>query len=143
MWSIFLSIRYFLAKRKEGIISFISFASVVGMVIGVAALIIVLSVMNGFDREVEAKIVGTYAHIMVLGDGGIEHPERVSAEINNVPGVRNTSEFITGQAILKRDDAVAGVLVKGINASQEAGTTDVISFADGVEKLSGDTVIYR
>jgi lipoprotein-releasing system permease protein len=141
MWSIFLSIRYFLAKRKEGVISFISFASVVGMVIGVAALIIVLSVMNGFDREVEAKIVGTYAHIMVLGDGGIEHPERISAEINNVPGVRNTSEFITGQAILKRDGEVAGVLLKGINAAQEAGTTDVISFADGVEKLTGDTVI--
>lgn len=141
MWPVFLSIRYFLAKSKEGIISFISFASVVGMAIGVAALIIVLSVMNGFDREVEAKIVGTYAHIMVLGDGGIERPERISSEIKASPGVKNTAEFITGQAILRKGDVVRGVLLKGVDARQESGTTDVISFADGIEKLDRNTII--
>jgi len=62
MWTFLISIRYFLSKRKEGMISLISAISIIGVALGVAALIIVLSIMNGFDDEVKNKIIGTYAH---------------------------------------------------------------------------------
>ncbi|MFQ5952491.1 MAG: ABC transporter permease [Candidatus Omnitrophota bacterium] len=66
MWPLFLSFKYFLSRRREGLISLISFISVLGVALGVASLIIVLSVMNGFDREIRDKIVGTYAHLTVI-----------------------------------------------------------------------------
>jgi len=142
MWPFFLSMRYFLAKRREGIISFISFASIVGMAMGVAALIIVLSVMNGFDREVKAKIVGTYAHIMVLADGGVTQPDRTIELIRTVPGVADTAEFITGQAVLRKKGTMVGVLLKGVNAEKETSVTSVISFTGGDRSgLSGNGIV--
>jgi lipoprotein-releasing system permease protein len=72
IWQLFVSLRYFSAKRKERFISLISLISILGVAIGVAALIIVISVMSGFDEELKDKIVGTYSHLEILSDYGIE-----------------------------------------------------------------------
>jgi len=131
MWNILLSIRYFLARRKTGFISFINVASVLGVALGVAALIIVISVMNGFDREVETKIIGTYAHIMVLAEGGIEDPDALARMVAVMPEVNSTSPFVSGQAILRKDDIVTGILLKGVDAESERKVTDVLSYTGG------------
>jgi len=142
MWNLLLSIRYFLAKRKQGIISFINWTSILGVALGVASLIIVISVMNGFDKEVQAKIIGTYAHIMVLKDGGVDNPKDVSAVINAIPGVKSSAEFVTAQAVLRKDKRVAGLLLKGIDPEKEATVTDVVNFTDiKMSKLTAGSIV--
>ncbi|MCK4852473.1 MAG: FtsX-like permease family protein [Candidatus Omnitrophica bacterium] len=142
MWNVFLSIRYFLAKRKAGIISFINVISVLGVALGVASLIIVLSVMNGFDREVQSKIIGTYAQLMILKNGGIASPGALSARVRSLPGVRAVAGFVTGQAVLRNKDSVTGVLLKGIDTEKESEVTEVLSFMDtDASALDGDTMV--
>ncbi|MBD3379429.1 MAG: lipoprotein-releasing ABC transporter permease subunit [Candidatus Omnitrophica bacterium] len=142
MWTGFLTRKYFFSKRKEGMISLIGGISVLGVALGVAALIIVLSVMNGFDREIKEKIIGTYAHILVLRDGGIEKPGELIERLEEVPGVESASSFITGQAILRVDEAVVGILLKGVDPEKESEVSRVIEYAGGdIDELKGDSII--
>lgn len=123
-------------------ISLIGIISVLGVALGVASLIIVLSVMNGFDREVKKKIIGTYAHAVVLKDGGIEDPREVIREVESVPGVESASAFVTGQAILRRKDVATGVLLKGIDTEKESEVSKVIQYTGKAgSRLGGDTII--
>ena len=142
MWPFFISIRYFLSKRKEGMISLTGVISVLGVSLGVASLIIVLSVMNGFDAEVRDKIIGTYAHITVLHPKGIERPEKLISRISSIPEVENASAFVTGQAILRKGDSAVGVILKGIDPGSEAKVTDIISYTgEAGLRLGGNTII--
>jgi lipoprotein-releasing system permease protein len=142
MWNVFLAIRYFLEKRKEGFISFINITSVAGVALGVASLIIVLSVMNGFDEEVEKKIVGTYSHIMIVKEGGIAAHQEIAKMAETLPAVKSAAGFVTGQAVIRKDVEISGVLVKGIDTEKEKEVSDVVSYIAGADKeLKGNTVI--
>jgi len=142
MWTLLISIKYFLSRRREGMISLISVISVVGVALGVAALIIVLSIMNGFDEEVKNKIIGTYAHIVVMNEDGISDYGSLTDRIKTIKGVENVSEFINGQAILKKADSISGVVLKGINSGKESGVTNITNYAAGAaERLQPGTVI--
>lgn len=142
MWTLFIAIKYFLAKRKEGMISLISVISVLGVFLGVASLIIVMSVMNGFDREVREKIIGTYAHTLVLKEDGIKDYPALISQIKSLPLVKSASGFITAQAILRKADTVTGILVKGIDPSAESEVSEVISYtADTAKELKSGTII--
>lgn len=123
-------------------ISFISAVSVLGVALGIASLIIVISVMNGFDNEVKKKIIGTYAHLMVFKDDGIETHERLVSSIESMDGVENAAAFITGQAILRKDGSVTGILLKGVDAEKETEVTDVIKyFGTGSGDLQGNSIV--
>ncbi len=142
MWTLFLSIRYFLARKKEGMISLIGIISVLGVALGVASLIIVMSVMNGFDREVRSKIIGTYAHVMIMKDGGISDVPGLISMVESLPEVKSASGFITGQAVLRGGDTVTGILLKGIDTKKESEVTEVIKYTgDAAGNLKGDTII--
>jgi len=142
MWTLFLSTRYFLARKKEGMISLIGIISVLGVALGVASLIIVMSVMNGFDREVRSKIIGTYAHVMIMKDGGISDVPGLISMVESLPEVKSASGFITGQAVLRGGDTVTGILLKGIDTKKESGVTEVIKYTgDAAGNLKGDTII--
>ena len=80
-WQLFVSLRYLTAKRKEKFISLISLISILGVAVGVAALIIVISVMSGFDEDLKDKIIGTYSHIEVTSDYGIKPSTEFSDNI--------------------------------------------------------------
>jgi len=133
MWAFFLSIKYFFSKRKEGMISFIGGISVLGMALGVASLIIVLSVMNGFDDEVRKKIVGTYAHVTVMKEGGISDPERLAEKMESMPGIEGAAGFVSGQAVLMKEGVIKGIILKGINPRKEAKVTEVVSYIDRID----------
>ena len=123
-------------------ISLIGMISVLGVALGVASLIIVLSVMNGFDREVKEKIIGTYAHIVVTRDGGVSDPEELITKVRMVPGVVSASPFITGQAVIHKGEEVSGILLKGVDPASEREVSQVISFAGtGGARLGGDTIV--
>ena len=142
MWTIFLSIKYFLSKRREKMISLVGVISVLGVTLGVASLIIVLSVMNGFDEEVKDKIIGTYAHIVVMKEDGINGSAELITDIESMPEVKSASGFAIGQAVMQVNGNVTGVLLKGIDAEKESEVTAVIEYAkEAKESLANGSII--
>jgi lipoprotein-releasing system permease protein len=101
------------ATRRNGFISFISGVSMLGIALGVAALIIVLSVMNGFQKEVRDRMLGVISHIEVFAPGGgaLLDPPKTLAEIKANPNVVGAATFIAAQALLARDHGTAFVMV--------------------------------
>lgn len=118
--ALFIGLRYTKAKRKNGFISFISLISMIGLVLGVAVLITVLSVMNGFDREIKSRILGmvpqaTVQSIDVLSDWQ-SLAERIQSENKEVAAV---APFIHLQGMLTAHGQVSGILITGIEPEYE------------------------
>jgi lipoprotein-releasing system permease protein len=115
------------ATRRNGFISFISGVSMLGIALGVAALIIVLSVMNGFQKEVRDRMLGVVSHIEIYGPGGGVLPdvERTLAEVRRHPQVLGAAPFITAQALLARGEDMRGTIVRGIDPAREPEVTDL------------------
>ncbi|MFL6931033.1 MAG: lipoprotein-releasing ABC transporter permease subunit [Xanthobacteraceae bacterium] len=112
-----ISRRYLRARRKEGFISVIAGFSFLGIMLGVATLIIVMAVMNGFRKELLGKILGLNGHLLVQP---LETPltdwEPVSARIAQIPGVILAAPLVEGQALASSPFGAAGVLVRGLRA---------------------------
>jgi len=115
------------ATRRNGFISFISGVSMLGIALGVAALIIVLSVMNGFQKEVRDRMLGVISHIEVFAPGGgaLVDPQKTLAEIRANPNVVGAATFIAAQALLARGEDMKGALVRGIDPALEGQVTDL------------------
>jgi lipoprotein-releasing system permease protein len=113
-----LSLRYLRARRKEGFISVIAGFSFLGIMLGVATLIIVMAVMNGFRTELLDKILGLNGHLLVQP---LESPltdfDQVAERVSAVPGVRLAAPIVEGQALASSPFAASGVLVRGIKAA--------------------------
>ena len=119
------------AARRNGFISFISGVSMLGIALGVAALIIVLSVMNGFQKEVRDRMLGVVSHIEVYAADGAPVPDlpQVLARIRQHPAVSGAAPFITAQALLARGEDMKGVLLRGIDPALEPQVSDLSSEA--------------
>ena len=115
------------AGRRNGFISFISGVSMLGIALGVAALIIVLSVMNGFQKEVRDRMLSVVAHIEVLDADGAALPNwnATAAEARKNPQVIGAAPFVASQALIARGDDMRGVVVRGIVPNEEATVTDL------------------
>ena len=115
------------AGRRNGFISFISGVSMLGIALGVAALIIVRSVMNGFQREVRDRMLSIVAHVEVMGAGGaaLLDWEATAAHARRNPEVIAAAPFIATQALLARGDDMRGAIVRGISPADEATVTDL------------------
>jgi lipoprotein-releasing system permease protein len=113
-----LSLRYLRARRKEGFISVIAGFSFLGIMLGVATLIIVMAVMNGFRTELLDKILGLNGHLLIQP---LESPltdfDQVAARVSAIPGVRLAAPIVEGQALASSPFAANGVLVRGIRAA--------------------------
>jgi lipoprotein-releasing system permease protein len=113
------------AGRRNGFISFISALSVAGIGLGVAALIVVLSVMNGFQKEVRDRMLSVLSHIEVIAtDRPLEDWQAVIDRARSHPGIVAGAPYVSGQAMLTRDDVVRGVLVRGIDPALEPAVAD-------------------
>src|SRR5215472_3147978 len=124
-FELFVGLRYTRAKRRTHFISFISAISMVGIGLGIAALITVMSVMNGFEKEIRARILGAAAHIQVTApQGAIAEWKQVDAEIRKHPEVVASAPFVTGQGLLSTGGAVRGVYVRGIDPALEETVAD-------------------
>jgi len=113
--------------RRNGFISFISGVSMLGIALGVAALIIVLSVMNGFQKEVRDRMLGVVSHIEVFSADGGALPD-LAGTLNKVKAhssVVAAAPFISAQALLARGEDMKGVMVRGIDPALEPGVTDL------------------
>ena len=123
------------AGRRNGFISFISFVSMLGIALGVAALIIVLSVMNGFQKEVTDRMLSVVSHIELLdarGDALADWQATAQAARQN-PAVVAAAPFIANQSLIARGDEMRGAVVRGIIPALEAGVTPLAAeLKDGV-----------
>jgi lipoprotein-releasing system permease protein len=115
------------ATRRNGFISFISGVSMLGIALGVAALIIVLSVMNGFQKEVRDRMLGVVSHIEIYAPQGqaIPDPNKTMEEARRNPAVIGAAPFIASQALIARGEDMKGALVRGIDPATESQVTDV------------------
>jgi lipoprotein-releasing system permease protein len=115
------------ATRRDGFISFISGVSMLGIALGVAALIIVLSVMNGFQKEVRDRMLAVVSHVEVYGPGGGVLPdlERTIREARANPEVVGAAPFIAAQALVARGEDMRGAIVRGIDPQLEPQVTDL------------------
>jgi lipoprotein-releasing system permease protein len=117
---LFIGLRYTRAKRRNHFISFISLTSMLGIALGVTALITVLSVMNGFQREVRNGILGMAAHSTITGlDGSLADWRGLAAQLAQQPHVLGVAPYIEGQAMLTNGQIVSGVLIRGVLPEEE------------------------
>ncbi len=120
--------RYLRARRQESFISVISGFSLVGIALGVATLIIVMSVMNGFRAELLGRILGLNGHIIVQSvTGSIPDYDATVARIRQVPGITNATPFIEGQVLVNGQGASFGALVRGLTPEDLKRLTTVSS----------------
>jgi lipoprotein-releasing system permease protein len=115
------------SSRSNRFISFISGVSMLGIALGVAALIIVLSVMNGFQKEVRDRMLSVVSHIEVFAPGGQALPDasRTLAEVKAHPQVIGAAPFIAAQALVARGEDMKGAIIRGIDPALEPQVTDI------------------
>ena len=116
-YEFFISKRYLRAKRKQVFVSIITFISILGIFLGVAALIIVLAVMNGFEADLRTKILGIKSHIELTTDiaGPMKDYEKVRERIAGTEGVVASTPFIYSQAMIRSGNGVTGVIIRGLD----------------------------
>jgi lipoprotein-releasing system permease protein len=115
-----IATRYLRSGEKRGFLSFISLVSVIGLAVGVAVLIIVLSVMNGFERELKSRILSVTAHATLTGlDGALPEWRQAQQAALKQKGVVAAVPYIEAQAILTHGQRVAGTAVRGVDPPQE------------------------
>ncbi|MBL0318771.1 MAG: lipoprotein-releasing ABC transporter permease subunit [Alphaproteobacteria bacterium] len=123
-----IAFKYLRSKRKEGTISLIAVFSLLGIGLGVATLIVVMAVMNGFHTELLSRIVGISGHITVTGTHeGITEYDSLSNTIRKVPNVTKVVPFIQGQVMVTANGAATGALVRGFRLDDLKGKTVISS----------------
>ncbi len=124
-YELFIGLRYTRAKRRTHFISFISGVSMLGIALGIAALITVMSVMNGFEKEIRARILGAAAHVQMMGgDAGVADWEGLSRVARAHPEVTASAPFVQAQGLLSTGSSVRGVFVRGVVPELEDKVAD-------------------
>lgn len=123
-YEFFLARRYLWGlRRSQPFVSVIATISILGVALGVAALLVVIGVMSGFDADLEEKIIGANPHLVVQREGGIQQPEALVASIEQLPGVVAVAPFLETQVLLRHKREAIGVLLKGLDLDREPQVT--------------------
>jgi lipoprotein-releasing system permease protein len=125
MYELLIGLRYTRARRRNHFISFISLSSILGVALGVTALITVLSVMNGFQKELRTRILGVAAHVQIEGaEGRLPDWERVGKAAEARPDVLAAAPYVQAQSMLAANQEVRGVVVRGVDPGREEKVAD-------------------
>jgi lipoprotein-releasing system permease protein len=120
-----VALRYLLAKRKQAFISVISLISVLGVTVGVMALVIALALMTGLQQEVRDRIVGSNPHVFVWKVGGIDDERAELDALSRVPEVVGAAPAVLGKALVRSEAGQAFITVKGIDPAREPQVTEI------------------
>ena len=126
-YEIFVGLRYLRAKRRNRTISLNTVVSIAGITLGVAALIGTVGIMTGFKEDIQAKILGTTAHIIVqdrIKDGMSDY-DPVTKQVETVPGVVAATPFVLKQVLLTTQTGVQGIVIRGIDPQREGAVTEL------------------
>ncbi len=126
-FELYIAVRYLLAKRKQAFISLISFISILGVTVGVIALILALALMTGLQQELRDRIVGSAAHIYVwkAGENGIADYQAEAAKLRALPRVVGAAPVVLGKALVTTERGEAFITIKGIDPTLETTVTDI------------------
>jgi len=122
-----ISIRYLRTRRHSGFITLLTSISIGGVALGVTALLTVLAVMNGFENEIQTRIAGTDAHVILLGQSasGVSDPGSVIERVRGRPGVVGVAPFTYVKAMVFREGLTEGMVVKGVDLAAERAVTTI------------------
>jgi len=124
-YEFFIGLRYLRAKKRNHFISFISLISLMGITLGMIALITVMSVMNGFQKEIRARILGVASHVQIGSFvGTLEQWQQTAQEASKHPLVEAAAPYVAGQGMLSHNQVVQGVMVRGILPTMEDKVAD-------------------
>lgn len=141
MFELFLGIKYLKAKRKQRFISVITLISILGVMVGVMALIVVLSVMNGFRADLMSKILGVNSHLLVLNlSGTFGDYRQVEEDVRSQEGVVGVTPFVFSQVMLNNGGNVSGAVLRGIDPDSAGEVIDFKGMIKGgsLSSLSGN-----
>lgn len=139
-FSFFLALRYL--KPKRTFLSIITLISVVGVMLGVTVLILVISVMTGFDRELRQKVIDFDAHVLVTSENVLTNWRELEQKIRAIPGVVATAPFVQGPVIVEHDERRLAPRIRGIDPDEEEKVIPLRKFIKrGQLDLSGDTTV--
>lgn len=125
---LFIGLRYTRAKRRNHFISFISLISMLGIALGVMALIVVLSVMNGFEKELRGRILGMVSHVTVSSlDDSLKDWRILSDEVRNNDEVVGSAPYVEAEAMLSNQSSVSGAIIRGIDPEFEPQVSEIHS----------------
>jgi len=124
-FELFVAVRYLLARRKQAFISLISLISVLGVAVGVMALLIALALMTGLQGELRDRLVGSTAHVYVFKVGGIHDPGAEVKKLLGVPDVLGAAPVVLGQGLIQSAGADAPISIKGVDPHLEPTVTNV------------------
>lgn len=125
-FELLVGLRYIKAKQRNSFVSFISLISIVGIALGVAALIVVLSVMNGFQREIRNKIIGVTSHMQISSaSGAFSDWQGIGNLALKNKEVVSFAPYIDGQGLISFDGSVSGVLIRGVDSNYEPKVDDI------------------
>ncbi|MBU6378069.1 MAG: lipoprotein-releasing ABC transporter permease subunit [Gammaproteobacteria bacterium] len=131
-WEWLVGTRYLRSSHRRGFVSFVAFISTAGLMLGVAVLIVVLSVMNGFERELRARILSVTSHATLMGlEGTLPDWRRVRMQALRAPGVRHAVPYIEAQAMVARGTRVLGSAVRGVQPELEREATGLAQHLRG------------
>jgi lipoprotein-releasing system permease protein len=124
---VWIATRYLRVHRQSGFITLLTGISIAGVAVGVTALLTVLAVMNGFENEIQSRIAGTDAHVVLLGEtaSGVHHGEALAERARAVPGVVGVAPFTYTKAMVIHGGITEGMVVKGVSLSEERGVTTI------------------
>jgi lipoprotein-releasing system permease protein len=117
-----IAFKHLTHRKGRGFISLISFISIAGIAVGVMALIVVLSVMSGFDRELKSKIIGAHPHLLIVQQGGIDTPGAVIDSIKEmrISGIKSITPYVEGQTLIRSHENATGSVIKGMSHDDES-----------------------
>ena len=135
-YELYAGLRYTRAKRRNHFISFISLASMLGIAIGVTALITVLSVMNGFEKELRVRILGMASHATISAlRGGLEDWQGVAKLAEKNPEIMALAPYVEGEGMVKAGSDLTGTLLRGVLPEEEQKVSEI---AEKMKHLSKD-----
>jgi lipoprotein-releasing system permease protein len=127
-YQLFIALRYLKSKKKYRAVSVTTAISISGVAVGVMALLVVLSVMSGFHQDLQKKILGANAHIIIRDyKGAIQSYEKTAEKLNGEKDLISYAPFVLGQVMVSSGNRTHGVFMRGIDPAKESQTTDILS----------------
>jgi lipoprotein-releasing system permease protein len=133
--------RFFRARQSNGFIGFISFASTAGIALGVGVLIVVLSAMNGFEKELQDRLLGVVSHGELVGvNQPIADWHEIAQSAAKIPQITGTAPFVRLQGLVQKPDGFQGLVVNGVDIEYESDVSSIADYmsAETWQTLSGD-----
>ncbi len=125
-----IALRYFKSRKRNSIVSFLSITSIIGLMLGTATLILVVSVMSGFTNNLKEKMMGTNSDIVItdFSTVPVRDYEKLMQEVKIIKGVKAAAPFVNTQAVSMSGSGVSGIIIKGIDADLEKTVSKISSF---------------